>query len=111
MSSRFWNPYAYAERKQYNRRKSEYLNEIPQNAYQIEYYHGCYFDRYWFDPNTYRMIMVTRRNKVKYVLPLRNGNHYTVAMIDSDGRTHNFGYKQLYEYLCEIVEEEEEEES
>jgi len=90
------------ERKKYERQKSEYLDRLPnENIFQLEEYEGFKLDRYFWDANDKRLIMITR-GRYKYVNPTRTNGLYIVVLVDSDGKPHTCSFKRLYKELREL---------
>jgi len=97
------NPYEYkAERKQYMRQKSEFIDQLPnENIFTIDGYKEFDLDRYWWDSQAKRLIMKTR-GRYKYVNPTKTNGLYIVVLIDSNGKSHTCSYKKLYNELCKL---------
>ena len=77
--------------KHYNKSKSEFINELPENVYEVKSYVGLIqtslFDRYWWDPLKCRLIMKPLRGKrFKIIHPMikHDGTRF-VHMLDING--------------------------
>ena len=65
--------------KRHNITKTEYINELPENVFEIRNYDNYYnsqFNRYWWDPINNKLIMKPKRgNKYKIVHPMTDKHH------------------------------------
>jgi len=96
------NQYEYATtRKQYARRKAEFISELPDNCFDIEEYNGFQLNRYYWDPENKRLIMKTR-GKYKIVNPTKTNGLYTVVLCDINNQPHTTSYKKLYHELIQL---------
>ena len=76
--------------------KNEYLDHIPENVVQIESYRGFEFERYYFDDENQRILMITKNDRIKIVKPLPGNQR--VNFLDIDGKMHRFSYSALIDY-------------
>ena len=95
-------------RAPYTRRPFEFIDSLPSTAVPIEEYKGFKYDRYWFDPVSQQLIMLTKNNRYKIVHPskstsgrLAEGSPETisgaklVSLTDVEGKSHTVGYRKL----------------
>jgi len=96
-------PYDYkADRKKYERQKAEFIDDLPdKNVFIIDGYKQFDLNRYWWDADSKRLIMLTR-GRYKYVNPTKTNGLYIVVLIDTNGKSHTCSYKKLYSELCKL---------
>lgn len=95
-----------SQRKPYNRRKAEYVNELnTEDLIQLVEYNGHQFDRYYFDLKTDTLYLLTR-NKYKVVKPILVGKLLVVSLKTTSGKNINFSYKKLLREFKEFEEVE-----
>ena len=75
------------------KRQSEYLDKMPENIIQIDKYGGLEFDRYFFDIDNERIIMITSNGKIKVV------NGKTVTFSSVNGEMKSILYSKLLKHL------------
>ena len=80
------------------KRQSVYLNKMPENVIQIDQYGGLDFDRYFFDTDNERLIMITTSGKIKVVND-SDRNSKTVTLISVSGEMKSILYSKLLRYL------------
>ena len=87
--------------KKFNKSKPEYIDELPENVFEIKYYDNMFnsvFNRYWFDVDNNKIIMKPIRNKkYKIIHPMFDKFHdsYFVHMYDVDGNQTYINYGHL----------------
>ena len=83
------------EAKKYNRSQIEYIDELPNDVYEMSKILGYEFDRYWVDLKNARIIMKTKRgNKYKVIHPYYDkwNNTYYFNPIDINNISHHWRY-------------------
>ena len=109
-----------------NYSKPEFINELPENVFEIKYYDNMYnsqFNRYWFDVDNNRIIMKPiRGKKYKIVHPMKDKYHQDdkfAHLIDINGNqtfvnydwfifSHSIGYylqPESFDYVCKLSKE------
>ena len=112
--------------KKFNKSKSEYINELPENVFEIKYYDNMFnsqFNRYWFDVDNNKIIMRDKRNnKFKIVHPMKDKYHQDdnfAHLIDINGNktfinydwfifSHSIGFylqPESFDYVCKLSKE------
>ena len=111
--------------KKFNKSKSEYINELPENVFEIKYYDNMFnsqFNRYWFDVDNNKIIMKPiRGKKFKIVHPMKDKYHESnfVHLYDIDGNkvfinydwfifSHSIGFylqPESFDYVCKLSKE------
>jgi hypothetical protein len=89
-------------RDKYTKQQAEYLDEMPDDVIQITNYNDYEFDRYYFDIEEQRLLMVTKHGRIKVVKPSINGSNFKVVLLDLNGKGRSFGYKKLMKYLNDM---------
>ena len=64
------------------RQLNEYVEELPENAFEISEYNDYDFDRYYFDKDGDRILLNTIYNRVKIIKPFVDGNRERVTLYD-----------------------------
>ena len=75
-------------------RRSQYLEKMPENVIQIDKYGGLRFDRYYFDVEGERLIMITSSGKIKIVSD-SNQTRKTVTLISIGGELKSICYPKF----------------
>ena len=81
----------------------EYLTELPESAVQIDEYGGRQFDRYYYEPEKERIIMITVTGKIKVVNDKERNSKY-ITMCDVDGKPRSCTYSKMVKTLKELLE-------
>ena len=81
---------------QYFQQENEYLGIMPADVVQIDSYRGFEFEKYYFDPEDQRILMITRNNRIKIMKP--NPSEQRIALQDIDLKVHKYSYRALIEY-------------
>ena len=81
----------------------QFLNEIPEDAIQIDEYGGKQFDRYYYDHENERILMRTSTGKIKVVNDSTKQSKY-ITMSDVDGHPKSCLYSKLIRDLKKVLE-------
>ena len=83
-------------RAPYTRRPFEFIDSLPSTAVPIEEYKGFKYDRYWFDPVSQQLIMLTKNNRYKIVHPSKSKpGSMLVTLSTANGGSRTVGYQKL----------------
>ncbi len=86
-------------KQQHNRSKSEYIDILPEDVFEMGQVLGYHFDRYWVDLNNQRIIMKPKRGvNYKVVHPYYDkwNDCYYVNLIDVEGNQRHW---RVYDLL------------
>ena len=90
-------------RNHYKQQPKEYIDELPENAVQIDEYNGIEYDRYWFDYDCDRVI-IHSRNRFRYVNVSHDGNSNLFGMTDINGKNHTINWNKFYAEMIDRME-------
>ena len=80
----------------YIRQENEYLDTMPANVVQIDNYKEFEFEKYYFDTEGQRILMITKNDKIKVVKPAPSNK--CINLQDINRRVHKYCYRPLIEY-------------
>ena len=86
-------------RSKMKRQIDEYIEELPEDAFEITEYNDYEFERYYFDKHGNRILLRTFNNAAKIIKPYIDGNRKRVALYDINRKRCKFHYNKLMEYL------------
>ena len=78
------------------RQQSTYLEKLPDNVVQIDEYKNFQFERYYYDRDNNRIIMITKDNNIKVVKPMPKDQR--IVMTDIYYHDHKFTFKNVIEF-------------
>ena len=81
---------------EYFRQENEYLNTMPADVVQIDYYKGFEFEKYYFDTEGQRILMITKNDRIKVLKPALSNK--CINLQDINQRVHKYIYRALIEY-------------
>ena len=89
----------------HQKRKHEYLEELPENAVQVCDYNEIKLDRYYFDIDTDRLLLETRTKTVKYkiIKPYLLNNQLVINLYDENGKNYIRNYIKIINHLNNIL--------
>lgn len=90
------------DRKPYQKRKAEFLNELPESAVPLNEYNNYEYDRFWFDYESKRLI-VNSRNKWRLVQISNNGSEL-ITLIDINGKSHTLSWNKFLKEMERRIE-------
>ena len=79
-------------RNKYKHNPHIYLNELPKTAVKINKYKDIVLDRYYYDTENDKIIMLTKRNKYKYVNTSLDGHSEQFMLYDINDDIHKCRY-------------------
>jgi len=104
MSEQEASEYEYVtQRRPYNRRRAEYVDNLPEDVIPVDDYNGYQFNKYWFDVQKKRLIMRTCNNRYKIMKPTHANGTYLVVLFDVDKKPHSTSYKKLYRLMTQNI--------
>ena len=91
-------------RNKYKLQKNEYVEELPEDTYQIFNYNDIELDRYYYSIWDEKLYLETRTNSTKYKLikPNIHNNMLRVTLFDSEGKKHCINYTKFINHLGDI---------
>ena len=81
---------------EYQRQENEYLDAMPEDVYQINTYQSFDYEKYYYDAQNDRILMITVTNRIK-VIKL-GGKNKRISMIDINGKRHCLSHSALLDY-------------
>ena len=92
-------------RDKYQKQKSEFVSELPENSIKIDDYNGIELDRYYYDTDSERLYLqtVTKNVRYKIIKPSLNKNLLTVYLVDVNGKCYGRSYPKMINDLKQIL--------
>ena len=81
-----------------------------QKLLKLDSFGKLKFDRYYFDPNTEKIVTIRdgKNGRIRKELKstLTTGNKFIIVLVDSENKSRTINYKNLIEYCKELAESE-----
>ena len=85
----------------YQKRPDEYIDEMPENIHQIDFYHRFEFESYYFDIDNERILYITKTNRIKVIHPIPKTK--SINMTDINGIRHSFVHARIIQYFQQFL--------
>ena len=80
------------------KRPAEYLDKMPENAMLFEEYRNNEFDKYYFDSEEDRILLLNKYGRIKVIRPYGEKEN-RITLYDINGKARIFMYNTLMDYL------------
>ena len=91
--------------RNFKRKDSEYISEIPSTSIKIAKYGDLDLDRYWYDPISGEIFLETTMVDYPYkiVKPYLSGSYFRISLIDVNGNQVNRCLTKFLEEMRNIT--------
>ena len=76
------------QREAFTRRNFEFVEALPETAFQLTEYKGFSYDKYWFDNTTETLFIKAKRQPYRIVHPSDNHGRPQVTLYDVESKAH-----------------------
>ena len=84
-----------SNRKPHIRRTDEYLEELPENIFEISDFNGHEFEDYYFDVENEQIIKRTNVGRLKIIKPFLDGNTLRICLCDIEKKRRMINFDKL----------------
>ena len=95
-----------ANRREYKRQQSIFVDELPDNAIRINTYNGLELDEYFFDIDEERILKILDNGRIKVIQPHFDSGMMKIHVYDTYKNKKTCGYNKLIRMIKSAIEEQ-----